>query len=470
LIAKNKDLDIALLQIKNIPGLSSRASYPYLELNQTDNTSVNDAVMAIGYPSVGGSSVTITTGIVSGKIDKYGKQWIKTDAVISFGSSGGAALDQNNKVIGITSAGYSDLLGSLGYIINISSLNKWISDNRNLAPKASPLENRVIAFAKKDKSLNDTDKFQNDNPVFSVVKPEDWKFEYFGENLLYIQNPSDGDGGYVIIQFKKFPYLVDINNIIPRVKMRSLEKGTLSFLNIQENKDLKLSGLPAKKILTTDLSDSLKFYALPFRNSIIYLNYDYGLDDKDKGLIDGIINSFNIKNAKFSFSEAKKYTNSVPKFSLTVDNNWALLAKNLKSSPLEIQSKKYKDLIVKVNIEKASDSTKNLNNDGLLKLNKDQLDQINKISSIVDLKLEIMESNAHYKVSKNFTDTIKITTSVKAISSGKVVTYEMDLTKKVSNKYIVTVALITTNPDKKVFANYQKEFLKMLQKFSLSGS
>ncbi len=467
LIAKNDDLDVALLQIMPIAGLSSRTSYPYLTLNQTDNTNTNDAVTAIGYPSVGGGSITVTTGIVSGKVDKYDKQWIKTDAVISFGSSGGAALDQNNKVIGITSAGHSDLLGSLGYIINITSLNQWISANQNLKPKTSPLASRVITFAKKEISLNDSNNFTNDNPPFSVTKPDDWTFEYLGENLLYIQNPSDEEGGYIIIQLKRFPYLVDINNILPRVKMRSLEKGTLSLLNIQENKDVKISGVAAKRIRDTDMKDSLKFYVLPFRNNLVYLNYDYGTDDKDKEIVENIINSFKVKNIKFSFSELKKYSNNTPKFNLTVDKDWAILTKGQKSTPLEIYNKKYKDLNVRVSVTKTNDEVKNLSNDEFLKLYKDQFAQANKLTSLIDLKAEITESNAHYKVNKNFTDTIKIVTAIKTPSNGKTIAYKATFSKKIGDKYILDVILITTNPDKKAFTNYQKEFLKMLQNFSL---
>ena len=92
LIAKNKDQDLALLKIEPISGLSTQTSFEYLSLATTDNTKVNDTVIVMGYPAIGGDTITITKGIVSGKDEKFNNKWIKTDAVLSFGSSGGAAL------------------------------------------------------------------------------------------------------------------------------------------------------------------------------------------------------------------------------------------------------------------------------------------------------------------------------------------------------------------------------------------
>jgi hypothetical protein len=466
LISQNEDLDVALLQIEKIPGLSDKSSFPYLELG-SDNANVNDTVTAIGYPGVGEDSVTLTTGVVSGKIEKYNKKWIKTDAVISFGSSGGAALDQNNKVIGITSAGHSDLLGSLGYIINISSLNSWIENNRNLTPKVSALADRLKAFVKKERFINDSNVFTNSNPAFTVTKPDNWQFSYLSDGLLDIEDFGDNEGGFVVIQSKRFPYLVDLNNIVPRIKMRALEKGTLSFLNIQENKDVKISGLAAKKIRSSDLQDTVKSYILPFRDTLIYLNYDYGVDDKDKAIVDSLINSLVVKNTKAAFTEVKKYSNKTPKFSVSVDKDWAILVKNLKNNPIEIQSKKYKELSVKISLAKVPAEIKGLNNDKLMKLYKDQIDQLNQLMVNADTKLEWLESNAHYKVNNNFTDVIKSAAVLKRPSNGKPFAYKSTLSKKINDQYILDIVMVSTNPDKNAFNNYQKEFLKMMKNFSL---
>src|SRR5262249_7434276 len=53
----------------------------------------------IGFPEQGGSTVTVNMGVVEGK-DML-EDWIKTDARLIHGNSGGAAVDVHGKLIGI---------------------------------------------------------------------------------------------------------------------------------------------------------------------------------------------------------------------------------------------------------------------------------------------------------------------------------------------------------------------------------
>jgi hypothetical protein len=67
------------------------------------NPSIGDDVTALGFPSVGGDSVTISKGIVSGYVSIEGLQWMKTDAALSGGNSGGAALDSSFRLVAVPS-------------------------------------------------------------------------------------------------------------------------------------------------------------------------------------------------------------------------------------------------------------------------------------------------------------------------------------------------------------------------------
>ncbi len=63
--------------------------------------------------------MTLTRGSVAGFLPN--KNWIKTDAEINQGNSGGAALDRQDELIGIPTAGLmaqdaQDLPGKLGLI------------------------------------------------------------------------------------------------------------------------------------------------------------------------------------------------------------------------------------------------------------------------------------------------------------------------------------------------------------------
>lgn len=96
-LVSDEDIDLAILEIEplnqNAPILRP------LELSKTNT--VGQDIVVVGFPAVGGDSVTVSKGIISGFAFENGVQWIKTDAAISGGNSGGAALDSKNRLIGV---------------------------------------------------------------------------------------------------------------------------------------------------------------------------------------------------------------------------------------------------------------------------------------------------------------------------------------------------------------------------------
>jgi S1-C subfamily serine protease len=54
-----------------------------------------------GFPAIGGASLTLSQGIVAGFTDIDGASWVKTDATISGGSSGGAAFTDGGYLVAI---------------------------------------------------------------------------------------------------------------------------------------------------------------------------------------------------------------------------------------------------------------------------------------------------------------------------------------------------------------------------------
>lgn len=98
----NRQFDLALLRIQ--PGdaggaRSTVANFPALELGNSQAVRLLDDLVIIGYPDKGGSSVTLSLGVVEGR-DILGN-WIKTDARVIHGNSGGAAINREGKLIGI---------------------------------------------------------------------------------------------------------------------------------------------------------------------------------------------------------------------------------------------------------------------------------------------------------------------------------------------------------------------------------
>lgn len=101
-------LDLAVIQITStVNGSAVNAgslNLPYVELANSDNVRVGDSINIFGFPAIGGNTITFTKGTVSGfsSENQIGdRAWIKTDATISGGNSGGLAADNNGRIIGV---------------------------------------------------------------------------------------------------------------------------------------------------------------------------------------------------------------------------------------------------------------------------------------------------------------------------------------------------------------------------------
>ena len=103
-------IDLAVIQITTtVKGESvdtSSLNLPYVSLGDSDSVHVGDHISILGFPAIGGNTITYTSGDVAGfsAEDKLGdRAWIKTDATISGGNSGGMATDDQGQLIGVPS-------------------------------------------------------------------------------------------------------------------------------------------------------------------------------------------------------------------------------------------------------------------------------------------------------------------------------------------------------------------------------
>jgi S1-C subfamily serine protease len=107
-------LDIAVIRVETDldgnPVDPAALNLPAVEMGSADQLTLGDPLTIIGYPGIGGSTITLTRGEVAGFTAEEGygnRAFIKTSATISGGNSGGLAADQNGKLIGIpTQLGY----------------------------------------------------------------------------------------------------------------------------------------------------------------------------------------------------------------------------------------------------------------------------------------------------------------------------------------------------------------------------
>ena len=468
-IARDKNLDMAILKIESIAGLSTLQNFSYLDLDQSDITQTGDEVIALGYPAIGGETITITKGIVSGKADKYGQKWIKTDAVTSFGSSGGAAINSTGKVIGITSQAHSDLLGTLGYIINISSVTNWVNQNKNNTAQTNTLLNRLVEFTKGQRNLKTTNIFTKNYPPFSITKVTDWNFNYAGEGGLFIDKKSDDEGGLIKLEFIKYPHLTSLDNIIPELKRQYAEVGLLSMISFVDDKKININGVQGKQVVISGAGEMFYAYIFPVKNYLVIINYDYGKNDKDKETVDRIINTFKSNASSTVFNEERQFSNSNnPKFSFQAGKNWAIMTNNSKTVSAYVFHKNIKGAFVQFEASRITEDTKNLNNDEFLAYVKQQLAEANQIVSRLDLKGEIVKSDAHYKINNEVDNVIMVESVAKSISSGKTIDQALTYTIKLAREYlIVTLDLYSENQTE--FNTVKSELNSMLQSLSLSA-
>ncbi len=110
----DEDLDLAVVQI--VSDLSGNSVNPkklnltYVPIGDSDELELGDLLQILGYPSIGGETITFTEGVVSGFTREPGvdgRAYIKTDATIAGGNSGGLAADADGHIVGVpTQVGY----------------------------------------------------------------------------------------------------------------------------------------------------------------------------------------------------------------------------------------------------------------------------------------------------------------------------------------------------------------------------
>ena len=126
LLQGSPDLDLAVLQIVGLASDTKAALPQNLGLvtvprGNSDDLLPGDAVAVIGFPGLGGSTVTFTDGVVAGFLDENDDgvyEWIKTDSEMNPGNSGGLAIDLKGEFIGVPSAGKfrTDVAGKISLI------------------------------------------------------------------------------------------------------------------------------------------------------------------------------------------------------------------------------------------------------------------------------------------------------------------------------------------------------------------
>jgi len=188
------DKDAAILYIDN----KTNKLFSYVDIFNSDSNSLQfgDKIEVVGYPSIGGSTLTYTEGVFSGVGSSKDKtqNYIKTTASLGHGNSGGGAYS-SGKFMGIPTMVVSDIdiANSVGYILSINNIKTWLSGTLG-----DGYENKVTEYKP---TIKDNDVFnkQIDNtpPDISktIITASDSGYFIFDPNSIY--EPSGIKGYYM---------------------------------------------------------------------------------------------------------------------------------------------------------------------------------------------------------------------------------------------------------------------------------
>ena len=111
-IASDPRHDLTLLKIhqnRDESPVDPSLTFPAVTVGDSNDLLPGDAISIVGYPGISGRTITFTAGLMGGWVgedmESGHKQWIKTDAKILHGSSGGAAVNSRGELIGVPTAG-----------------------------------------------------------------------------------------------------------------------------------------------------------------------------------------------------------------------------------------------------------------------------------------------------------------------------------------------------------------------------
>ncbi len=107
-VQADPDLDIAVLRITTDldgnPVDANTLNLPYARLGDSSKLHLGEPIVILGYPGIGGNTITLTRGEVSGFTAEkpYGRRaFIKTSAAIAGGNSGGMAVNAAGELVAI---------------------------------------------------------------------------------------------------------------------------------------------------------------------------------------------------------------------------------------------------------------------------------------------------------------------------------------------------------------------------------
>jgi S1-C subfamily serine protease len=140
-VAADGYLDAALIRIdRTIDGAPlppGTLNLPFAPMGDSDALAVGNNLTVLGFPGIGLDTISLSGGRVSGYLgdERIGtKAWIKTDAVVSQGNSGGLAANDAGELVGLPTRANPDDTGGYSLVRPLALVRPMVDDALAGAP------------------------------------------------------------------------------------------------------------------------------------------------------------------------------------------------------------------------------------------------------------------------------------------------------------------------------------------------
>ena len=467
-VAFDKSTDVALIKIKPLATSYSAApdvsSLSFVNLAAgTIDTGKN--ITVFGYPGIGGKTLTITKGTISGKESINGRDWLKTDAVVSYGSSGGAVLDENNNLAGLVTETSSDGNASLGLALAVSSLRDWISNHTADLPQEGRLLAQITDLTRKQMILDFVDTYHNKDQSFFITRPSNWTYTVSGENSVIIQNPNSNESIPIVVSNVKLPYRASRTAAPALLRLYMQNVGIFTIGNYLVNKPVSINGYQGTQLEFGKTNSKVVAYAFPVDDNYIFIIYpdisSYG-SAETKSELAGIINSVSFKTNNLPVKENRSINSADPKIKLSVGNDWVIDATDIAASYADIFNKKNVEAIGTMFLDQSDLPIKSSNQKFLDKYKSDLANSAASLKS-ANIKVDLGKSQAKVTLNPAIKNAMRQDFVVRTYDKNAVISYATTyLVPLGDNNYLIFELNVYTS-NKKIYDQALASFNQSLK-------
>lgn len=307
----DQKVDLALLKIDpSVAWGTVPTAFPFLTyLNEADPKEA-EAVTIKGFSASGGVTLNTTQGQISGFEQFNGYQYLKTDADIDAGNSGGTMLDANGNFIGVPTYVVS-YYETAGRALHINEVKKWLAqENTQSFPLKLSANAKILADLKRLNESQTSQKLTYKTPPgLALSLPEGWIFQNITDDGFLIIQQND-DQGYIQGRIQKELYKFDLTPAERLAKFREV----IGSETYPEEETMTINGKSASHFWEENSYGSQHFISLPYGYHSLMLDYFIPKGEEEK--IQKDIDAF-LASLTFSTPDAD---NSAPQMHLDDPN------------------------------------------------------------------------------------------------------------------------------------------------------